>query len=307
MKVNKLFSFGSLAIAAGLIFSACGNADYKVTPSGVKYNVFGKGTGQKIMPGQWIKLHYKASIGDSVMIETYGRIPAYGQYDSSMKNTHDFIDLLGELRIGDSVVFLRSIDTLQKLGFLQYNEIFKKGQFIKGSVTILAVFPSEQAVMDDQSKETVLEKEREVVAMEKFLKEQNIQGYEKTKSGVFIKLERKGDGPKADSGMTISVNYTGALKNGKKFDSNVDTAFGHVGPFDFVAGTGGVIAGWDEAITYFNKGGKGKVYIPAMLGYGSNAQGDRIPAFSDLVFEIEVLDVKPTDKSGQNMQAPVGH
>jgi FKBP-type peptidyl-prolyl cis-trans isomerase FkpA len=87
----------------------------------------------------------------------------------------------------------------------------------------------------------------------------------------------------------------------------VDTAFGHTDPLEFVAGTGGVIAGWDEAITYFNKGGKGKVYIPAMLGYGGNAQGEKLPAFSDLIFEIEVLDVKQPAKPENQAAAPTGH
>jgi FKBP-type peptidyl-prolyl cis-trans isomerase len=300
-------SFSILALVAGLFLVSCGNADYRITSSGVKYNVFGKGNGKKVMPGQWIKLHYTAAIGDSVMVDTYNRIPAYGQYDTSMKDTHDFIDFLGELKIGDSVVFLRSVDTLQKRGYLQFNDVFKAGQVIKGTITILGLFPSQEAVMEDQQKETILEKEREIAGLEKYLKEQKVEGFIKTKSGIFIKLDKQGDGPKADSGFTVTVNYTGTLKNGAKFDSNVDTAFGHVGPFDFVAGAGGVIAGWDEAITYFNKGGKGKVYIPAMLGYGANANGDKLPAFSDLVFDIEVLDVKVTAKPEELPHSPTRH
>jgi FKBP-type peptidyl-prolyl cis-trans isomerase len=224
-----------------------------------------------------------------------------------MKDTHDFIDFLGELKIGDSVVFLRSIDTLQKRGYLQFNDVFKAGQVIKGSITILGLFPSQEAVMEDQQKETILEKDREIAGLEKYLKEQKVEGYIKTNSGIFIKIDKQGDGPKADSGTTVIVNYTGTLKNGAKFDSNVDTAFGHVGPFDFVAGAGGVIAGWDESITYFNEGGKGKVYIPAMLGYGANGNGPKLPAFSDLVFDIEVLDVKATAKPEALPHSPIGH
>jgi FKBP-type peptidyl-prolyl cis-trans isomerase len=292
-----MMSFFMLALVAGMMLISCGNAEYKITPSGVKYNVFSKGSGKKVMPGQWIKLHYRATIGDSVMVDTYSRIPAYGQYDTTMKDTHDFIDFLGELKIGDSVVFLRSVDTLQKRGYLQFNDVFKAGSAIKGSITILGLFPNQEAVMEDQQKETVLEKEREIVALEKFLKDQKVEGYIKTNSGVFIKMEKQGDGPKVDTGLSVSVNYTGKLRNGTKFDSNTDTAFGHTQPLEFVAGSGGVIAGWDEAITYFNKGGKGKVYIPAMLGYGGNAQGEKLPAFSDLIFEIEILDVKEAPKT----------
>ncbi|WP_197429057.1 FKBP-type peptidyl-prolyl cis-trans isomerase [Phnomibacter ginsenosidimutans] len=144
--------------------------------------------------------------------------------------------------------------------------------------------------------------------MEEYLKEQKISGYTKTPKGVFIKIERQGNGPKADSGLLISVNYTGTLKNGTKFDSNVDPAFGHVGPFEFVAQTGAVVPGWDDAIVLLNKGTKAKLFVPAMLAYGSNAQGEKLPAFSDLIFDLEVMDVKPNVAPAQApTQDPHGH
>ncbi len=307
MKLNRNLSISMLGILLTTLIVSCGNADYKISSSGVKYNVYGKGNGQKVMPGQWIKLHYSASVGDSMLVDTYSRIPAYGQYDSTMKDTHDFIDFLGELKVGDSVVFLRSVDTLQKRGYLQFNDVFKTGQVIKGAVTILAVFPSQEAVMEDQKKESALEKDREVAGFEQYLKDKKIDGYIKTPSGIFIKIEKQGDGPKVDSGMTVVVNYTGTLKNGTTFDTNLDSAFGHVAPLEFVVGTAGVIAGWDEAVTYFNKGGKGKVFIPAMLGYGASAQGEKLPAFSDLVFEMEIMDLKPGPKPEEIPAAPAGH
>ncbi|HSC52368.1 MAG TPA: FKBP-type peptidyl-prolyl cis-trans isomerase [Phnomibacter sp.] len=289
-----------------MLLVSCGNAGYKVTPSGVKYSIFSKGSGKSIKPGDWIKVHFSAKIGDSSLISTYTHIPAYGQYDTTMKNTHDFIDFLGELKIGDSVVFLRSVDTLQKRGYLQYNDVFKAGGIINGAITILGIYPNQQAVMEDQQKETELEKQREVVALEQYLKDQKVEGLIKTKNGIFIKMEKQGDGPKVDTGSTVIVNYTGTLKNGSKFDSNLDSAFGHVEPLNFVVGAGGVIPGWDEAALYFNKGGKGKVYIPAMLGYGGNGSGDKIPPFSDLVFDMEVIDVKaPTVAPATAPPAPV--
>jgi FKBP-type peptidyl-prolyl cis-trans isomerase FkpA len=197
------------------------------------------------------------------------------------------------MNIGDSVVFIRNIDTMQKRGYLMYNEAFKQGGTIKGFITILGVFRTQEAISKDQEQEAIKEKAREIVAMEQFLKDKNITGYVKTTGGVFIKLHQQGNGPKVDSGMVVSVNYTGALKNGNKFDSNVDSAFGHPGPFEFVAKGNGVIPGWDEAIVYLNKGAKATLYIPAMLAYGPNAQGDKLPAFSDLIFDIDVKDVRP--------------
>ena len=51
-----------------------------------------------------------------------------------------------------------------------------------------------------------------------------------------------------------------------------------------------VIRGWDEGITYFNKGSEGTLYIPSALGYGPSGAGGAIPPNAILIFEIQVLD-----------------
>ena len=53
---------------------------------------------------------------------------------------------------------------------------------------------------------------------------------------------------------------------------------------------GKVIRGWDEGITYFNKGAEGTLYIPSTLGYGASGAGGVIPPNAVLIFEIQVLD-----------------
>ncbi len=294
-------------LMAVVLLAGCGNADYQKTSSGVIYKIHQTGKGATIKPGQWIKVHFRAAVGDSPLVNTYGKIPAYGMFDTTMRNVHDFVDFLGEMRVGDSAVYIRSIDSLQKKGFVMYNDRFKQGGTIKGSIVILGILADQNAVEADRVKEFEAETAREVAALEKWLKEQNITGVQKTANGVFVKIDQQGSGPKADSGMTVSMNYTGKLKNGTKFDSNIDPAFGHVGPFEFVVGTGGVIRGWDEAVPLLNKGAKGKLYIPAMLAYGANANGDKLPAYSDLVFDIEVVDVRPTVPNAGPAPTPAPH
>lgn len=60
----------------------------------------------------------------------------------------------------------------------------------------------------------------------------------------------------AKAGDMVSMNYTGRLKNGTVFDSNVDPKFNHVQPFDFTLGAGQVIAGWDKGIVGMKVGEK---------------------------------------------------
>ncbi len=114
-----------------------------------------------------------------------------------------------------------------------------------------------------------------------------------TLNGLGVKDEIVGNGVEAVTGKIVTVNYTGALTDGKKFDSNVDPKFNHVEPFSFVLGAGQVIQGWDEGVVGMKIGGKRILTIPPELGYGNQNVGNGlIPPNSTLIFEVELLDVK---------------
>lgn len=96
-----------------------------------------------------------------------------------------------------------------------------------------------------------------------------------------------GEGKEAVRGALITTHYTGWLEDGTKFDSSVDKGR----PFQCVIGTGRVIKGWDQGMMGMKVGGKRKLWVPAHLAYGERQIGDRIPPNSNLVFEIELLEV----------------
>ncbi len=97
-----------------------------------------------------------------------------------------------------------------------------------------------------------------------------------------------GTGAQPQNGQTVTVNYTGWLTNGKKFDSSLDRNQ----PFSFRIGVGQVIKGWDEGVASMHVGGKRRLTIPPQLGYGANGAGGVIPPNATLVFEVELLGVK---------------
>lgn len=117
--------------------------------------------------------------------------------------------------------------------------------------------------------------------------------YIKTDSGLQYADIKVGSGRAAYAGSFVSVHYTGWLKSrytglGKQFDTSRDTNQ----PFQFVLGTGGVIAGWDEGVQGMQPGGVRKLIVPPALGYGAHGAGASIPPNATLVFEVELLDVK---------------
>jgi FKBP-type peptidyl-prolyl cis-trans isomerase FkpA len=108
-----------------------------------------------------------------------------------------------------------------------------------------------------------------------------------TKSGLKYKDLAKGDGAEAQAGDVVQVHYTGWLKDGAKFDSSRDRG----NPFRFPLGAGRVIKGWDEGVAGMKVGGKRKLIVPSELGYGARGAGGLIPPNSELVFDVELLQV----------------
>lgn len=108
-------------------------------------------------------------------------------------------------------------------------------------------------------------------------------------SGLYYIEKVKGKGPKATAGKKVKVHYTGKLMNGKVFDSSLDRKPST--PYAFTLGKGEVIPGWDEGISMMSAGGKATLIIPSKLAYGENGMGKEIPAYSPLVFDVELVSI----------------
>jgi FKBP-type peptidyl-prolyl cis-trans isomerase len=105
-----------------------------------------------------------------------------------------------------------------------------------------------------------------------------------------MKIEKlvSGSGAQPKAGNTVTVHYTGWLLDGTKFDSSVDRD----DPFQFVLGTGAVIAGWDEGVATMRVGDKARLTIPPEMAYGEEGYPGAIPPKATLVFEVELLAVE---------------
>ncbi|AYN04908.1 peptidylprolyl isomerase [Flavobacterium sp. 140616W15] len=113
-------------------------------------------------------------------------------------------------------------------------------------------------------------------------------GFEKTESGLRYQFIQRGDGKKAENGKTVAVHYEGSLDNGKVFDSS----YPRKKPIEFRLGQGQVIEGWDEGIALLKVGDKARFVIPSHLGYGPSGAGGVIPPNANLIFDVELMDVK---------------
>ncbi len=292
---------------------AC-NMNYEKTPSGLAYKIVkGKG-GEKPKPGEFIKfdLEYKLADRDSVLQSTFNKIPGYGPIDTGRRTEYTYMEVLPLMSVGDSAEISISIDSLKSRGMIQeYSPILAKGQVLIAKIKLHQIFKDEKAMLADYDSSIERAKEAEVKSLEEYMAKNNLKGT-KTKNGAYVVIENAGDQTmKADSGRLASVMYRGYLQStGKVFDTNMDTTKGHTQPIQIAVGTRGSIQGFSECLPYFGKGGKGKFLIPSMLGYGPQAQGEDIPAFSNLIFDIEVTNVEDAPAAPGNpmmQQRPQGN
>ena len=100
-----------------------------------------------------------------------------------------------------------------------------------------------------------------------------------------------GTGTEAGKGALCFVHYEGFLEDGTKFDSSYD----HGRPFEFVLGSKKVIVGWSQGMMGMKEGGKRTIFVPAHLGYGERQIGQFIKPHSNLIFHVEMLEVRPRE------------
>lgn len=310
---NMKTKYLSLAVLAAVAFgqTACqAKGTFKKLPSGLQYQLVKDAPGKNIQEGDILELHVVNKFKDSVL------------YDSRKMNNNmpvplrvakpsfggDLMEVFPFLSVNDSVIVRIPLDSVLKMGAPMLPGMEKgKGQSLEYSIKIVSAKSEAEARKEMEAKAaaqiSVDDKELQQYFAQKGLKPL------KTAGGVYYTVEKAGTGEALQPGQQVTMNYTGMLLDGTKFDSNVDPKFSHVQPFQFALGTGQVIRGWDEGVAMFKKGGKGVLYIPSALAYGANSPSPAIPANAILMFEVEVVDATAAGAAPAPMiqEAPHDH
>ncbi|MDQ3190703.1 MAG: FKBP-type peptidyl-prolyl cis-trans isomerase [Bacteroidota bacterium] len=211
----------------------------------------------------------------------------------------DIVEGLTMLSIGDSASFLVDADSFfTKNVKIEIPEFIEKGSKLRFEVKVLNLQSSEDIKIEQEAR---LEKVRqqEMGILQSYLEQNNIV-QSPTPKGLYYIETSKGTGKRAEKGKMVKVNYTGMLLDGTVFDTSIEQDAKkanlydpkrNYSPLDFELGSGMVIKGWDEGISYMNVGGKATLIIPSNLAYGESGAGGIIPPNTTLVFEVELKEV----------------
>jgi hypothetical protein len=161
-------------------------------------------------------------------------------------------------------IYWESLTSEQRCTY--YSRVNKLSTDIYNEARVLAIKTAGQSLFK-QLLNTLTYLEREIVGMHEILEE--------------------GTGEVPEKGDGVSLHYNGVHVFGDKFDSSFDRN----APLNFDYLVMGLIPGFNEGVGLSKQGMKINLYIPYYLGYGPQGRMPTIPPYSDLIFELEILEV----------------
>lgn len=238
---------------------------YTTTESGLQYHDATLGSGKSPVEGSTVVVEYSGFLEDGSM------------FDSSYKRPAPFRFAIGKGQVIKG--WDEGVMSMKVGGERQLKVPARLGYGARGNARIP---PNSTLIFDVELLEVLPprvppEAPHEVAESD----------YTTTESGLKYYDIEEGDGPSPAEGQTVRVEYSGFLTDGTMFDSSYKRA----DAIAFPVGKGRVIKGWDEGVGSMKVGGKRQLYIPSDLAYGERGRPPVIPPASDLVFDVELVEI----------------
>ena len=272
------------------VLTGCSNAPkgYQATDNGLYYRLFTNNGGENPQIGDLLELTMSCSVNDTVVILplTKNIIPM-----TEPSFWSDFVEGFSMMHKGDSASFIVDIDS-SFVNLFGYNTLppqFSSTDIMRFEVRLDDFYPESEfrfRMIENIKKNYPAETEKATSELNAYLEKNGVVA-QPTSTGLYYVKTQDGTGEKPSKGSTVKAHYTGCLLDGTVFDTSIERGE----PIEFVLGVGQVIPGWDEGIALMSKGEKAVLYIPYYLAYGDRDLGV-IPPFSNLVFEVELIDFK---------------
>jgi FKBP-type peptidyl-prolyl cis-trans isomerase FkpA len=290
-----------IILALTIVVKANAQTEMQHTPKGAAYQIFTPNTGDKIKLNDVITFQFiQKTDKDSVLFSTYAAgHPVQAQIQPS-QNVGDLMEIFPLLAVNDSALVKVPTDSIFKGHEDQRPAFFPKGSSLNFILKIVKVQSLDQAIAERNAAAEKV-KEEETVNATKYIADHKLV-LKTTTSGLKYVITKPSLKRKVLKGDTVLVNYAGRTLDDKVFDSSIEAVAKTAGlnqpgrtyePIQVIVGTGGVIPGWDEGLLLLNEGSKATFVVPSALAYGAQGAGDDIKPYNTLVFDVEVVKLKP--------------
>lgn len=296
-----------LTLSAVFLIGCGGNKTFQ-TKNGtlVSYAKKGKEAPSDTLVSYFLLKYQKE--GGKVFYETEKNTPTPIKLDSNFfKNQGTFFEVIGEMKIGDSLYYTLPA---QELFVENFKGRLPDSVLAEDPINVTVSF-LEQVTMDDyQQKSLAMKREqmlaqvdtaqvaKDVAIIDAYLTEKGIEAV-KLDCGIRYVVTEAGAGEKMKLGQQVKVNYAGYLLTGEYFDTSMEDRAKANGlynenrpytPYPINVYASAVITGWHEGIYQLNMGDKATLYLPSSYGYGPRGSGAVIKPNDVLVFDVELSE-----------------
>jgi len=317
MVQTKLKKHTYAFIMAGILMNiliSCEKCLYKTTSTGLQYKIEKKGEGIKPQNGEMLLMEiiYKTKDGKVVLDYTHKDSPIIVTYNESTfqpdGGVYEAISMLGK---GDRFIF--KLPAKKALGRV-FSELATKYQlkedtFVYTHMYLKDIVNEEQlkqlekeqykAMLDRRKEHVAKQLPKDLEIINNYLNKNQIKA-SSTNSGLSYIIDKPGKGVNPKAGNIVKVHYVGRNLEGHIFDTsiaevaqqnNIYDARRPYEPLEFKIGEGSMIEGFEEGIKLLKKHAKARLFLPSVLAYGEAEFPPYIKAHSNLIFEVELVDI----------------
>ncbi|MBI9038522.1 MAG: FKBP-type peptidyl-prolyl cis-trans isomerase [Bacteroidales bacterium] len=288
MKIKSIIRYFPLFIVFCLIYSCESKyPGYKKTKSGLYYKIHESHPDSVLAkPGDVLTIKMKYGTKDTVLYNT-NELPEpriFTLRESDYEG--DLYEGFTMLRNGDSASFIVGIDSffLVTIHAPHIPDYIKDNKEMYFDIKMLNIKSKE--IVEQEKQEFLRQlKANEDTIFEQYLKENNIT--EKPReSGLYYFEKEKGKGPLIVKDDVLFIHFTQWRLDGTKVFSTYDKEK----PIELTVGMWHNSDAMDEAFSLLRENGKAWFLAKSDLLFGEGGNGDKIPPYTSLFYEVEIID-----------------
>ncbi len=304
--MKKTLLFASLALTLAAFTTACNSNKFKQTENGLLYRFETQNSeGAQPQNGDVMVGELILRIENDTLFSNVGSPDRIFQVAEAPMFKGDIVEGLKMMHVGDKAIFKIPADSIGN--FMMESQMppqYKKGsgQFFYYEISLMDLVTKDELAQEQANfiEEMNQRKDNEPATLAKYIADNNITA-KPTKSGLYVIVNKKGDGPKVAAGKKVSVNYTGRLLDGTLFDTSREADAREAnkvqegreyGPMTYTVGSQPMIKGWEEGIMGQTAGSDITLVMPSELAYGARGAGKDILPYSPLVFNLTIESVE---------------